>query len=414
MEKSLNYSELSISLTKKISDKIKKDNGIYFTPPDTILKNIELLEPFMEHITNVLEPSCGSCEYLLMLDKKYDFKLNFTGIEYNPTIYNGIKQFEKSNIKLFNEDYLKYNTTNKYDLIIGNPPYYVMKKDKVDKIYHNYFDGRPNIFILFIIKSFELLNDNGILSFVLPKNFLNCLYYDKTRKYINKHFKIIHIIECDDKYIETAQETIIIIIQKTNKYFDNSIYCLNNDKYTIFGIPQNIIKINSLYESSTTLLKLGFKVSVGNIVWNQCKTELTNDDTKTLLIYSSYIKNNKMVIKKYSNEDNEKNNKKVEEKRNYINRPGDTDILLVLNRGYGVGKYNFDYCLIDIDKEYLIENHLICIKYTKPIEKKELIELYQKIMKSFDEEKTKEFVKLYFGNNAINTTELCEILPIYF
>ena len=24
-----------------------------------------------------------------------------------------------------------------------------------------------------------------------------------------------------------------------------------------------------------------------------------------------------------------------------------------------------------------------------------------------------EFIKIYFGNNAINTTELCKILPIY-
>ena len=34
----------------------------------------------------------------------------------------------------------------KFDLIIGNPPYFVMKKTDVDESYHNYFDGRPNIF----------------------------------------------------------------------------------------------------------------------------------------------------------------------------------------------------------------------------------------------------------------------------
>jgi len=39
--------------------------------------------------------------------------------------------------------------------------------------------------------------------------------------------------------------------------------------------------------------------------------------------------------------------------------------------------------------------------------------LYKKIMKSFDYSKTQNFISLYFGNNAINTTELCEILPIY-
>ena len=87
--------------------------------------------------------------------------------------------------------------------------------------------------------------------------------------------------------------------------------------------------------------------------------------------------------------------------------------MLVLNRGYGVGKYDFTYCLIDEDFEYLIENHLICIRYTKTINKNCLKELYNKIVKSFEQHKTQEFIKLYFGNNAINTTELCEILPIY-
>ena len=63
--------------------------------------------------------------------------------------------------------------------------------------------------------------------------------------------------------------------------------------------------------------------------------------------------------------------------------------------------------------EYLIENHLICIKYTKNISKQCLIDKYNKIITSFKNEKTQQFINLYFGNNAINTTELCKILPIY-
>ena len=88
---------------------------------------------------------------------------------------------------------------------------------------------------------------------------------------------------------------------------------------------------------------------------------------------------------------------------------------MVINRGYGVGSYNFNYCIINEydNNEYLIENHLISIKYTKPITNKNLIKIYKKIIKSFQNEKTIQFIKLYFGNNAINTTELSKILPIY-
>ena len=108
-----------------------------------------------------------------------------------------------------------------------------MKKNEVDKSYYKYFEGRPNIFILFLIKSLHLLNNNGILSFVLPKSFLNCLYYDNTRKYIADNFKIIDILECDDNYIETKQATIIFIVQNNNDTSMNDKFILNNEKYKI-------------------------------------------------------------------------------------------------------------------------------------------------------------------------------------
>ena len=395
------YSELSLSLTKKINKTDKKNNGIYFTPPKTIHRNIESLRPYIKNFKNVLEPSCGSCEYVVSLNKLYSH-LNITGIELNKTIFESIKTLENKNIELHNEDYLAYNIPNTYDLIIGNPPYYVMKKDDVDPSYYDYFDGRPNIFILFIIKSLGLLNDKGILSFVLPKSFLNCLYYDKTRKHISNNFKILQILECNEDYIETKQATIILVLQKTDDFVNNK-FILDNGNYTMFGTPENVKKLRSLYDGSSTLQKSGFKVSVGNVVWNQCKADLTDDESKTLLIYSSDIKDKKLVVHNYSNKD----------KKNYINKEGGNRPLLVINRGYGVGKYKFEYCLIEGGFNYLIENHLICIRYTKPVTDEQLRILYRKIMASFECKKTIEFIKLYFGNNAINTTELCEILPVY-
>ena len=331
--------------------------------------------------------------------------INITGIEYNETIYESIKEVNNDKVKIIKNDYLKYNTSEKFDLIITNPPYYVMKKGEVDKKYYIYFEGRPNIFILFIIKSLDLLNDEGILSFVLPKSFLNCLYYDKTRKYIADYFKILHIIDCiDDKFIDTQQDTIIVIIQKTTiKKGEASPYILDKNNYTIFVNEDNKKKLVELYKNSNSLCELGFKVSVGNVVWNQCKDILTDDDKKTRLIYSSDIDNNTLTIKKYSNG----------EKKNYINKKGIKRPMIVINRGYGVGEYNFNYCLIDENKEYLIENHLICIECIKDLAHDKLIESYKNILMSLKDERTKEFIQIYFGNNAINTTELSEILPIY-
>jgi tRNA1(Val) A37 N6-methylase TrmN6 len=398
----MDYSALSKDLTNSLPTLVKKNNGIYFTPPTCVINNIELLQTFITDDMSILEPSCGSCEYITALHRLFP-NLNITGIEYNKTIYESIVHLNNDKIVINNMNYLHYITDKKYDLIIGNPPYYVLKKSDVDKCYHRYFDGRPNIFILFIIKSIQLLNNNGILSFILPKNFLNCLYYDKTRKYIKTHFQILHIIDCKDaKYIETQQDTIILIIQKTDNC-DNTEFTLELNNYIIFVNKDNKEKIKNLYLNSKTLVELGFKVNVGTVVWNQCKPLLTDDTTKTRLIYSSDIDNNKLIIKKYNNI----------VKKNYINKPGITRPMIIINRGYGVGEYKFNYCLIDEEKEYLIENHLICIECISDLPRDKLIDEYKKIIISLNDNRTAKFIAIYFGNNAINTTELNNILPIF-
>jgi type I restriction-modification system DNA methylase subunit len=304
-------------------------------------------------------------------------------------------------------DYLEYQTNVKYDFIVGNPPYFVMKKNSIDKKYYLYFDGRPNMFILFLVKSFGLLKDDGIISFILPKGFLNCLYYDKTRKYIDSHFKILHIIDCkEDKYIETQQDTILLIIKKTDKKANlnsNNTFILYKHDYTIFTDEITHASFETLYKNSKSLLELGFKASVGNVVWNQCKEILTDDDTKTRLIYSSDIVENSLSIKKYANPD----------KKNFIDKQGSTNPIIVINRGYGVGEYNFSYCLIGEQKNYLVENHLICIESKTSLPRDGLISALKKILDSLKDERTAVFIKRYFGNNAINITELNHILPIY-
>ena len=416
------FSNLSCTLTKMMDKKEKRDNGIYFTPPDTIVRCLELVAKHKAGTAafhNILEPSCGSCEFIEKVRVYYPHA-SITGIEYNKTIFESIKDKYANDsddngiIRIIEGDFLKTAIRERFDLIIGNPPYYVLPKAEVAKEYYNYFDGRPNIFLLFIIKSMTLLTDDGILSFILPKSFLNCLYYNKTRKHIYEEYTILSIEECDDTYIDTEQQTIIFIIQKKKEGFEgensNRKYRLENlsDNYTIFGTHNVIKRLNELYIHATTLNALHFKVSVGNIVWNENKALLTDDPQKTRLIYSSDIINNTLRVKQYANS----------KKKNYINKSGFNEPLLVINRGYGVGNYNFEYSLINCGshdrcgyiKEYLIENHLICIRYEC---EEENVDKYIQIYRSFGDERTSEFIKLYFGNNAINTTELSHILPIY-
>lgn len=391
-----NFTELSVSITKKLSKDTKKSNGIFFTSNNTVKKCIDLIGNIV--IGNkVLEPGCGSCQFIHQLGEKFEI----TGIEKNELIFNDISGvISGNNIKLINGDFLEWETNDKFNLIIGNPPYYTMKS-KSDE-YKAYYNGRANIYILFIIKSLKLLAKNGVLCFILPKNFLNCLYYDKLRKHIYKNYKIIDISTTEDDYIETKQEMIIFTIQNTD-FTSNDDFTIIVNNYIVFNTKYNIKLLENLYKKSNFLVNMGFTASIGSVVWNENKEILTDDFTKTRLIYSSDINDGKLHLTKYNNI----------YKKNYINKEGINDLLLVINRGYGNGKYKFNYCLIDTDERFLIENHLICLKYNESLDRKSLKKIYNVIIHSFKYEKTLKFIELYFGNNAINMTELLNVLPIY-
>ena len=383
----MNFSEASIKLTKNLSKETKKNEGIYFTPKSIVQKMVDFVLDYKPK--SILEPSCGSGQFL-----EY-FSENITAIEKNVTIYNVVSE----NYKVINADFLKYQFTSKFDLVIGNPPYFVVPKSSVDKRYHPFFTGRPNIYILFIIKSFELLNPGGILAFVLPTNFLNCIYYNELRKYL-MNFKILDIHVTSDKFLETCQEICIFIIQKS-EYKSEDFY-LHFDNIVLFKPKDDLVKIKKLIVNSTTLANLGCKLNIGTVVWNQCKNLLTTDESKPLLIYSGDIKDNKLDIQAYRDS----------LKKNYINKTGFKDKILLVNRGYGTGKYNLNYCIIDPEKDkllkngYLVENHCIVIH-------NETSSLLDKITRSFENPKTKEFIDIIFSNNAINIEEFLYILPIF-
>jgi hypothetical protein len=414
------FSELSVRLTEKLSKDEKKNGGIFFTPPSCVQSILALLGTtcgidVSKKIHNILEPSCGSGEFITALLKEYP-DATITGIEFNPVIYDAISSrfSNMGKVILHHADFLTASSTLSLpspDLIIGNPPYFVMKKEEVAKEYYPYFDGRPNIFVLFIIKASKMLSAGGLLCFVLPSSFMNSSYYEKTRKYIVSLFSILHVARCDTlntggvKYIDTAQDTIVLIIQKRDVTPPTSgsisgVY--EKSGMTIF--TDNIPRLNRLYTGSRSLHELNFKVNVGTVVWNQCKGLLTNEPSKTRLIYSSNIEDGSFVHKTYKNT----------EKKAFIDKTGIQTPMIVLNRGYGVGEYQFDYCLITpeiIGGAFLAENHLICI--TSSSDSASSIDNFQRVIRSFNDPRTREFIECYFGNNAVNTTELNHMLPIY-
>ena len=52
-------------------------------------------------------------------------------------------------------------------------------------------------------------------------------------------------------------------------------------------------------------------------------------------------------------------------------------------------------------------------EFIKKMEKKELVNLFNKIIQSFENPKTQQFIELFLGNNGLSKTELETIFPIY-
>ena len=473
------FSDLSLKLTKGLDSNTKKDEGIFFTPPEIVSLMIDYVKCRVKFNPKILEPSFGSGEILTKIIDTFP-KSKITGVEKNKEIYDTvINELQNKRVNYVNTDFMNYKG-NGYDLILGNPPYFVLEKG-VYKEYDCYFSGRPNIFGMFIIHSLKKLNKNGILSFIIPNSFFNCSYYKGIRKFIYKNYNILDIVDCGDAgFMETGQKTNIIYIMSSTERDSNINFCFMFEDYYILNTKENISKMKNIWKSSITLEEMKFSVFNGNLVWNQEKDCLTNDMNNTRLIYTSDITENK--LKELNNEyiDNvwndyesrlkvdptNKNIKNKISKKHYVDtnklfrkhtlprmikhlektlieeeklkqltgskylkqqekidkmkskefEPKEVQYgcLLVINRGYGNADYKLNYTIVDdIDGGYYLENHVLGIRYNGLITKEELLIHYNNIIKSFQDARTIEFLQSCMGNNAMNTTELEKLLPIF-
>jgi len=398
------YSKLTIDITKKLSKKEKKDNGIFITPRTIIKKLFERIKSECPHdIMRILEPSAGTCEIALAAHEAYP-DATIDAIEYNDAIFAAtVETINPANINFVKADFTRWTSkAAKYDLIVGNPPYVVCGKEDVPVKYKDYVTGRPNLFCTFMLHSISMLAPGGVLAFIIPTSFLNAAYYSKTRNYMKSVGTILDIINFtkDNKFIETQQATIGLIYRLHSASVLNSTTTECNFSMKVgdnYIFTENAEDIKEILRGSTTLKALGIQVKTGTVVWNEHKDILTDDATKTLLIYNSNVaKTNSVEILQFNND----------EKKQYITMDGSTGPCIVVNRGNGNSAYQLSYAYVDGKRPYLVENHLNMILCKTEATAK-------KILASFANEKTVKFVSTFLGNNGLSKTELETIFPIY-
>jgi len=384
------FNENSDKLNKSLSKEIRKSQGIFFTPRkarDLLFQELDKLHVNPQHI---LEPSFGSGEFIDDANIKYpDAKI--TGVEYNDTIF---KTYKNPKATLIHHNFMTYTSDTKFDCIIGNPPYFVIK-DKNPKC----MVGRPNIYIAFLYKCLEEhLVNNGYLAFILPTSLYNCSYYEPMRKYIYDNCTIHFVKTLDVKYYETAQDTMLIILQKKKDKSHKYIFNQNKSVY----ISPYYKELKNIIKDTKTISELDLCVKTGSIVWNQEKKKLIDlDKDATLLIYNTNIVDGKLVL----------NNIISKDKKQYIKGITKLPIngkAILVNRGYGNVEYKFNYIMVDL-KEFYAENHVNTI-LPKNKESEKNLEL---VKKSFEDSRTSEFIQMFLGNGAMSKTEIESILPIF-
>ena len=395
------FHQPSLQFNTSIDKDDRKEQGIFFTPKTIRTRLFEVLTRHATVVTNILEPSFGSGEFILDAAEHYP-QAEIVGVEKHPQMCNTAMttMAGRTMITLRNLDFLDF-PNQKFDLIIGNPPYFVTKAKNPACM-----TGRGNIFVQFIYKC---LTDNlvlgGTLAFVLPTSFYNCSYYQPCRDYIIKHTTILHLENLDGGFYDTSQGTMLMVLRNTPPLTDNQPY-----SFTLHGsryLSPNYKELTLLTTNTTTLATLGFAVKTGDVVWNQEKGNLHETQGK-LVIYMSNIVNNTLILNNFVQRGKKPNEKKQRIKS--FSRATTKGPAILVARGYGNAQFKLSYVYVpETFEEFYGENHVNVITATTPAAKNN----FQRIMNSFADERTSRFLAMFVGNYALSKTELEDVLPIF-
>jgi hypothetical protein len=376
----------SVKFNKELSKEVRQATGIFFTPKkarDLLFETLEKLD--VPAPASILEPSYGTGEFLLDAAARYPGAL-LQGVEMNKDLFQSMR-LTAGNWFLTNGDFLDWS--GNADLIIGNPPYFVVPVSSSLQT----TKGRPNIYITFLHKCLsQHLNPDGHLAFIIPTSLYNCSYYQPMRDYIAANTTIRHVETLNRPgFYETGQETMLLILQKKVPVGADFLFkAPNGHTY----ISPDYKELYNLTKDATTVGALGLGVKTGNVVWNQHKEALA--DEGTLLIYSSNIHEGKLVFPVLK-----------APKKQYIqlDKPVLEGPNLLVERGYGNG-YLFQYVLID--QPCYAENHVNVI-YPRTPDSSNL----ERVVKSFQDPRTAQFLKYFIGNGSLSATELETLFPIF-
>ena len=298
---------------------LRKEKGQFFTPANIALFMASLAE-YRKKNLRVLDAgagigilSCAICE--IVSNKKTVKNIEIVAYEDHPPLiailrksYEHAKKWLSNHdinltYKIIEKDFIldtEHNLFSKrpapFDITIGNPPYFkINKNDPRASETTKYVYGQPNIYALFMGVAAELLKENGLMVYIIPRSFAAGPYFKLFRK---NYFKMmtperVHIFESRTdafKTQEVLQENIILKARKAKKTDDLTIsvsnglrdlkhpkkfklplsfvmHKINDDMILRLPLCKEDMEIIDLVESwKGNLHKYGWEISTGPVV----------------------------------------------------------------------------------------------------------------------------------------------------
>ena len=115
-----------------------------------------------------------------------------------------------------------------FDAVIGNPPYIRIQAlnewaptevEHFKRAYKSAQKGNYDIYVVFVEKGLQLLNNNGRLGFILPNKFFNSQYGEPLRKLIADGKHLADVIHFGDKqiFVSATTYTCLLFLEKQER-----------------------------------------------------------------------------------------------------------------------------------------------------------------------------------------------------
>lgn len=305
-----NYSLDNIFLIAEHSNSERLKTSAYFTRKDiaySVIKDLPELKKKKK--IRILEPSVGVGNFIPLLFEKYENKdeviLDVCDIDNNSlqilkTILSKIKVPKNFKINFKHTDFLLWNCKTKYDIVVGNPPYGKVTKNKELLDLYKFKaqnSNTNNIFSFFIEKSLSLGN---YVSLIVPKSLLNAPEFNKTRDvlkscdlkkicdYGEKAFKGVKIetvsFLCSSSF--STSDKVIIESYIKNSYKKESKGYIFSDEF-----PYWLIYRDASFDNVVSKMKLDIFNSFRD---RQITKSITQNKGKVRVLKSRNIGNNEV------------------------------------------------------------------------------------------------------------------------